>query len=233
MSVMKESIELDAKALHDRCEAHGVFLDALRGAFNVAELRPIGDVVVVHRRTPAEDVVADEEVVEDGHGDKHHRDAEKSDELREELLQRDAVRRRQGGLDHVVEAAEPFVDHYVELDLKPDDEKDHEGNDDRPPEPAVRRQLRPDGREYRAADDHVLVKPDVDRAGLRGGEYHLLRLVDVVYRWRRIGIANQRSRDSASRRGLWQSRTTAPCRPRSRRWRTGRTAKVWEKTKQT
>ena len=53
--------EADAQVLDGTGEAHGVFLDALRGALDVAQPVPVVGVVIVHRRAPAEDVVADEE----------------------------------------------------------------------------------------------------------------------------------------------------------------------------
>ena len=64
ISVITEFDQVDAQPLHGRGEAHRVFLDALRGAFDVAKLAPVGHVVVVHRGAPAEDVVADEEAGE-------------------------------------------------------------------------------------------------------------------------------------------------------------------------
>ena len=129
--------QADAEALHGGGEAHGVFLDALRGAFDRAQPLPVGDVVVVHRRAPAEDVVADQEGVEDGDEDVDHRDgqegrrAERNSRLPVTLL---GVAERL--LDQVVERAEPVVDQHVELDLEPDDEQDHRRADHRPPEPA-------------------------------------------------------------------------------------------------
>ncbi len=61
ISVITESIRLTPRSSIDRGEAHRVLLDTLRGALDLAEPLPVGDVVVVHRRPPAEDVVADEE----------------------------------------------------------------------------------------------------------------------------------------------------------------------------
>ena len=52
-----------AKRFHDCGEAHRVFLDALRSAFDMAHPLPEIDIPVIHGRAPAEDVVAGEEAL--------------------------------------------------------------------------------------------------------------------------------------------------------------------------
>ena len=125
------------------------------------------DVVVVHRRAPAEDVVAGDEGVQHGGRDVDERDGAERRKLAEELFLRDGVGLCQRLLDHVVEGAEPVVDHHVELDVEPDEKDDERRNAHRPTEPAVRQQPADQPDEDRAGRDHVLVEPDVAR-GLDG-----------------------------------------------------------------
>ncbi len=70
--------EVAAERLGDRREAHRVFLDALRRAFDMPQPRPVVHVVVVHRGPPAEHVVADEEPGQHADGDRHEGDAGKA-----------------------------------------------------------------------------------------------------------------------------------------------------------
>jgi len=128
---------------------------------------PVGDVVVVHRRAPAEYVVAGDEGCQDGGGNGDQRDPGERRKLPEELFLRDSAWLSQSLLDHVVEGAEPGVDHHVELNLEPQEEDDDRRNHHRPTEPAVRHQPADQADEDGAGDDHVLVEPDVAR-GLDG-----------------------------------------------------------------
>ena len=48
-------------------KAHGVLLNALRGAFDGAQPRPACNIDIIHHRPPAEEVVTDEET-------RHHTD---------------------------------------------------------------------------------------------------------------------------------------------------------------
>ena len=142
----------------------------------MAEPLPVGDVVVVHRRPPAEDVVADEEAGDDGDRDRDERDAREGGDLAEEFGLGDRPRRPQCLLHHVVEGAEPVVDHHIDLDLEPGGEDDHGGRHDRPPEPAVRREIPPEEDEDRPADEHVFVEPEVGGEALRALEQRRSRL---------------------------------------------------------
>ena len=66
-------------------------------------------------------------------------------------------------LDHVVEGAEPVVDHHVELDPEPDEEDEDRRHANGPAEPAMRQQPADQSDEDGTGDDHVLVEPDVAR----------------------------------------------------------------------
>ncbi len=46
-------------------KTHGVFLHTLRGAFDMSQVLPVRHIMFVHRGTPAENVVADKEIVHD------------------------------------------------------------------------------------------------------------------------------------------------------------------------
>ena len=89
----------------------------------------------------------------------------------------------QGLLDHVVEGAEPVVDHHVELNAEPHEEDEHRRDADRPAIPAAGQQPADQPDEERAGHDHVLVEPDVAR-GLDGD-------ISPVGAGRRIGEAHQ------------------------------------------
>ena len=160
--------EAHPEALHDAGEAHGVLLDPLGCALDVAHPFPERHVVVVHRGAPAEDVVADEEAREHRDGDGDEGDLGEREELAEVLLERHAVGLGEGLLDEVVEDAEPLVDHHVELDLEPGDEDDRGRPEDGPSRPPVRREAVPEREEDGVGEDHVLVEPEGPRA-LPGG----------------------------------------------------------------
>ena len=49
--------------------------------FDMVQMLPVGHIVFVHRRAPAEDVVADEEVVHHANNHRDERDAEKDTDL--------------------------------------------------------------------------------------------------------------------------------------------------------
>ena len=89
-------------------------------------------------------------------------------------------------LHHVVEGAEPVVDHHVDLDLEPGGEDDHRGGHHRPPEPAMRREVAPEDDEDRAADEHVFVEPEVGGEALRALEYRRRGLVGAFRNRRRV-----------------------------------------------
>src|SRR5690606_27156151 len=104
--------------LHRRGESHRVFLYALRGALDVAKPWPVAHVVVVHRRAPAEDVVADEEAREHAHRHRDEGDPGECDQLAVEIGNLDGRRLGQRCLDQVVERAVPVVDGDAYLDLE-------------------------------------------------------------------------------------------------------------------
>ena len=58
-------------------EAHGVFLHALCGPFDVTQLRPVIHVIIIHCRAPAKHIVFDEKLDQHGHDDVGTGDAHK------------------------------------------------------------------------------------------------------------------------------------------------------------
>ncbi len=100
-------------------KAHGIFLHTLSGTFDVAQVMPVGHIVFVHRRTPAENVVADEEVVHHANNHRDHRNAKEHANFLIELVNTDFVRRGQRGLDQIVERRIPGVDRHPNFHQKP------------------------------------------------------------------------------------------------------------------
>ncbi len=90
-------------------KTHGIFLHTLRGAFDMAQMLPVGHIVLVHRRAPAEDVVADEEVVHHANNHRDDRDAEKDADFLIKLVDADLMRGGQRALDQVVERRIPAL----------------------------------------------------------------------------------------------------------------------------
>src|SRR5215471_6072486 len=78
--------------------------------FDRAQAWPVCDVEIIHRRPPAEDVVADEESRHHADYDGHECDAGKGRQFAVELLDRDRRRLRERGLDEVVKRSKPAVD---------------------------------------------------------------------------------------------------------------------------
>ena len=133
ISVITESTRLTPSPSSRGREAHGVFLDALRGALDVPQPRPVRHVVVVHRRAPAEDVVADEEARQHADHDRDEGDAGEVEqpgvEFRRSSTGRDFAERR---LDQVVERPVPVVDRDADLHLEIGGEEDQRRAEDRP-----------------------------------------------------------------------------------------------------
>jgi hypothetical protein len=83
-----------AEPLHDRGEAHGVFLHTLRGALDVADARPALHVEIVHRRAPAEDVVADKKAGDDEDSGRDERDLDENQDQAVEICLLTPIRPR-------------------------------------------------------------------------------------------------------------------------------------------
>ena len=66
-----------AHVFKGRGETHGVFLHTLCGTFDMTQVLPVRHIMFVHRGTPAEDVVADKEIVHDAN---HHRNKGNTEE---------------------------------------------------------------------------------------------------------------------------------------------------------
>ena len=121
----------------------------------MAQPVPVVGVVIVHRRAPAEDVVADEEAGEHSDGHRDEGDAGKAQQLVVELGQRHRLRLGERGLDQVVEGAVPVIDRDADLHLEIGDENDQRRAEDGPVEPGMRREAAPEGGEQ--CDDHRIV----------------------------------------------------------------------------
>ena len=87
----------------------------------MAQLLPMGRVMLVHRRTPAEHIVADEEIIQYANDNGNQRDAEENANFLIELVNRDFVRRRERRLNEIVEWSIPGVYRYPDFDHKPGD----------------------------------------------------------------------------------------------------------------
>ena len=83
----------DAHILQRWSKTHGVFLHTLCGPFDMTQLLPVRHVIFVHRRTPAEHVVTDKEVVQ--HTDHHsdQRNPQKDAHFAVKLFDSDFMRR--------------------------------------------------------------------------------------------------------------------------------------------
>ena len=127
--------EGNAQALDDPSEAHRVFLYALSGAFDMANLVPVRHVVVVHRRPPAKHVVADVELEQHRHGDVDGGDLGEGQALCEKVGELHRPWLGQCLLQRVVEVSEPLVDPDVELHLVPSDRQDRDAAQQRPMHP--------------------------------------------------------------------------------------------------
>lgn len=75
----------------------------------MAQMLPVGHVVFVHRRAPAEDVVADEKVVHHADDHRDERDAEKDADLMIKLVDTDLMRGGQRALDQIIERRIPVL----------------------------------------------------------------------------------------------------------------------------
>ena len=96
----------------------GVFLHALRCAFDGAEPRPVGHVVIIHRGAPAENIVADEKPREYAHKNRDHGNAGKGGKLTIELRECYLPWSCERLLNHIIERAIPGIDGNTHLDLK-------------------------------------------------------------------------------------------------------------------
>ena len=152
--------QADAEELGRRREAHGVFLDTLRGAFDLAQPWPVRHVVAVHRLPPAKDIVADEEARDDADHHRHQGDAEEGGDAVVEFADLDRARPRQRRLQQVVEGAVPVIDGDAHLHLEIGDEEDERGAEDRPPPPRMRRHRLPEGREQPDRRDEIEIEPE-------------------------------------------------------------------------
>ncbi|EJK92168.1 hypothetical protein UUU_07740 [Klebsiella pneumoniae subsp. pneumoniae DSM 30104 = JCM 1662 = NBRC 14940] len=157
-------------------KTHGIFLHTLRGTFDMAQMLPVGHIVLVHRRAPAEDVVADEEVVHHANNHRDDRDAEKDADFLIKLIDADLMRGGQRALDQVVERRIPGVDRHPDFHQKPGDEDDERGAENRPVLPAVRAVDKPEQRKHADAKQIVSVEHQiVERPEARRADRHILR----------------------------------------------------------
>ncbi len=148
------------EALDRGGKAHRVFLDALRGALDGAQPAPVRDEIIVHRRAPAEDVVADEEHVQNRDRDADQRQRQELDDAEVEIGRRDRAGRAEGALHHVVEDAAPIVQGDADLDVEMGDDDDQAGPQDRPVFPWMRRDRAPEGVEGKDAQGEIAVEPE-------------------------------------------------------------------------
>src|SRR6185369_8617194 len=110
--------KIDAESFHRCRKPHRIFLYTLRGSLNGSELRPMRNVIVVHRGTPAKDVVTDEEFGQHSETYRNQGNFGKTCKLETKLKQRDWSGLRKGCLDEVVKRAVPVVDRYAYLNLE-------------------------------------------------------------------------------------------------------------------
>ncbi|CCK05758.1 hypothetical protein BN128_4062 [Cronobacter sakazakii 696] len=151
-------------------ETHGVFLHTLRGAFDMAQPRPVFHVIFVHGGTPAEDVVADEKIVQHAHGDVDKRNAKEHHEPAVKLADFDFIGRAERGLDQVKERRIPGVNGDRKFHHKPGDENQQRRTQHRPALPAVRAIDAPEGGEQPHAkrvvgiEKNKVARPETGRA---------------------------------------------------------------------
>jgi hypothetical protein len=128
----------------------------------MAKLRPERDVVVVHRRAPAEDVVVREERRHHVEHDADEADLEEVELKSPEPLCRDAFLLRKTRLEHIEEGTAPVVERHLHLDGEIGDEDDEGGAPDRPVGPGViARDELPGKAEDQDENGEVDVEPEI------------------------------------------------------------------------
>jgi hypothetical protein len=152
----------DAQRFHRFGKTHGVFLDTLGRPFDMAQPFPVGRVVFVHCRTPAEDEVADNETVDDGDQDPHRSDGKEVEHAAVEFPGGNGALGLAGKhlLDQVKKRAPPIVQRDARLDGKGGNEEDETGYQDGPGLPAMRREAEPEKCEKPQADGVIQIEPD-------------------------------------------------------------------------
>ncbi|MNV43681.1 hypothetical protein D3C71_1354020 [compost metagenome] len=107
-----------------RGKTHCIFLHTLRGTFDMTQLLPVRHIVFVHCGTPAENIVADEEIIHYTDNHSNQRDAEEDAHFMIKLIDGDLMRRTECSLNQIVERCIPCVDRDTHFDQKPGDEDD-------------------------------------------------------------------------------------------------------------
>ncbi len=110
--------EADAQLFQRGGKAHRIFLHTLGRTLDMAQFRPMAHVIIVHRRAPAEDIMADEEEVQHANGDGEESNACKIGQPPVEFRSRDRAGRRQPLLHHIVERAIPSIDCHTHLNVE-------------------------------------------------------------------------------------------------------------------
>ena len=127
----------DAHVFKRGGKTHGVFLHTLCGTFDMTQVLPVRHIMFVHRGTPAENVVANEEVVHHADDHRNQGDAEEDADLMVELIDGHLVWRAQRGLDQIVERRIPGVNRYAHFHQEPGHKDNQRCAKDRPVLPAV------------------------------------------------------------------------------------------------
>ncbi|MNS97813.1 hypothetical protein D3C72_1321610 [compost metagenome] len=156
--------ERDAQPFERRGEPHRIFLNALGRTFDVTQLFPFRHVEVVHRGSPAEDIMAGEEIRQDRNGHAEKSDLGEDDLKTVEIPDLDTRLFRKGILQKIAERPPEIVDHDGNLNA----EIGHRDNQQRSPDGPVFPGMilgdnGPHAAERRQAQCEIAVKEQVSR----------------------------------------------------------------------
>ncbi len=155
--------EGDTQLLHGSGKTHRVFLNALRRTFDMAQSRPVLCVEIVHRRSPAKNVVTDDEARNDEQRDEHQADQRVDPEESVEFRSLHCTRRTYCLLKKIEEWTAPIVERDIDLHVYIGGKKNKRRNQDGPILPWMRRVEAPEEVEGCEHHSEVDVKPQERR----------------------------------------------------------------------
>ena len=151
--------EAGAQIFHDLREAHRVFLDTLGSALDMAKPAPVRHEVIVHRRSPAEYPVTDDEGIDHLHIHANQRQPRKIGQSGIKLSVGRRSSPRHQPLHIVKEGTVPGVDRDTDLHVEIDQEEDKGRYKDGPILPGMRRIPAPEPVEDSHAKSEIKIKP--------------------------------------------------------------------------
>jgi len=126
----------------------------------VAQAGPVLCIIIVHRSTPAEDIVADKEPVDNRNRDPDHHNTEENKHQFIQLPLGNRPRVCQRLLDQIVEWPPPVVERNTGLYGEISNKNDECGAQNGPALPRMRAILKPEGGEQCGTDCVINIKPE-------------------------------------------------------------------------